>query len=114
MPSNFVENPELNKLYLIKRNKSGDPSKRFQPGTLIEIKLAEGHMAAKVCTVHWLFDGSVEQNVLMFYGLTKDLTRKWLDTEAIRKDTELKALKLAAWHIDQLRFNPEHMAKITA
>lgn len=113
MPSNFVENPELNKLYLIKRNKSGDPSKRFQPGTIVDIKKIDEHFAS-YARVHWLFDGTFEDNVLMFYGLTKDLTNKWLDAEARRKDTELKAMKLAINHLDQLRFNPEHMVKVTS
>lgn len=111
MPSNFIENPELNKLYLIKRNKSGDPSKRFQPGTIVEITNSD---CGKMAEVHWLFDGSIEQNVLMFYGLTKDLTHKWIDVEAKRKDVELKALRIAISHLDQLRFNPQHMVKITA
>lgn len=114
MPSKFIDNPELNRLYLIKRNKSGDPLKRFQPGTIIEIKKAEGCMLTWVCTVHWLFDGEITQDVMMFYGLVKELTRKWLDDEDSRKNRELKALKIALHHIDQLRFNPSHMSKITS
>lgn len=114
MPSNFVENPELNKLYLIKRNKSGDPSKRYQPGVIIEIVKPAPNMATSFVTVHWLFEDAVEKDVMMFYGLTKVLTRKWIDAEAIRKTAEAKALSIALAHIDRLRFDPEHMDKVTA
>ena len=114
MPSNFIENPELNRLYLIKRNRSGDPTKRYQPGTIVEIKKVDGHMATNQCTVHWLFEGEFEDNVLMFYGLTKELTRKWLDAEALRKAAEIKSLRYALNKIEELQFNPEHMDKVTS
>lgn len=111
MPSNFIENPELHKLYLIKRNRSGDPSKRYQPGTIVDIQNIDG---APHCTVHWLFDGTIEDNVLMFYGLAKVLTRKWLDAEALRKTAETEALKYALNQIEMLQFNPKHMNRITS
>ena len=113
MPSNFIENPELDRLYLIKRNRSGDPTKRYQPGTIVEIKDVEGH-SAPYCRVHWLFEGEFEDNVLMFYGLTKELTRKWLDAEALRKAAEIKSLRYALNKIEELQFNPEHMDKVTS
>lgn len=114
MPTNFIENPETGKLYLIKRNKSGDPSKRFQPGTIVKFSQPPPHMATQFVTVHWLFDGTIEEDVLMFYGLVKDLTRKWLDNESARKEAESMALAIAMNHLDQLRFDPAHMVKITS
>ena len=113
MPSNFIENPELDRLYLIKRNRSGDPTKRYQPGTIVEIRKVDG-MSAPLCKVHWLFEGEFEDNVLMFYGLTKVLTRKWLDAEALRKAAEIKSLRYALNKIEELQFNPEHMDKVTS
>jgi len=113
MPSNFVENPELNKLYLLKRNKSGSAAKRAQPGTIVEIKRVDGH-SAPYAKVHWLYDGVFEDNVLMFYGFAKDLTRKWVDMEAKRLHVELLAAKRALHTIEQLQFNPAQMTKVSA
>ena len=107
MSSNFVENPELGRLYLVKRNKSGDPSKRFQPATIHD-------RAEHTISVRWLFDGSYQQDVLMFYGAVKMLTRKWLTDEAKRKDAELEALENTIVHINTLRFDPLNTAQITS
>lgn len=111
--TNIVENPELNKLYLVKRNKSGSAAKRAQPAWILEVKKIDGHQAS-YAKVQWMYDGVIEDNVLMFYGLVKDLSRNWLKLENDRLQREFDEAKTALVLVDQLRFNPEMMKLITA
>jgi hypothetical protein len=111
MPSNFVENPELNKLYLIRRNKSGTAAKRAQPGTIVELERI-GHVT--YVKIHWQYDGVIEDDMLLFYGLVKELSRKWIDMEQKRLTKELLETKKALERIEALQFIPSEMAKVTA
>ncbi len=113
MPSNFIENPETGKLYLIKRNKSGTAAKRAQPGTIVKFNHVDG-MRSPTVNVHWQYDGVIEEGVLMYYGLVKELTRKWVDMEQKRLKAELDETRKALTQIEGLMFIPEQMAKVTA
>lgn len=89
MNPNIVEVPELNKLYLIRRNKGGSQVKRYQPGTITDIRTSTS--GVKMYTVVWLYDDTTVE-LEDYAGLVRVLTPSWLRIEYQRSVVEATEL----------------------
>lgn len=108
----YIENPELRKLYLIRRHVGGPANRRFQPGRILSIEKAPApNLATTEITIAWLYDGETTK-ADMYFGLVRTLDRKWLDTERERVREELGAKFQEMKILDRLSFVPEAMQEV--
>lgn len=96
MPVNFIENPEIGKVYLIRRKTNGALATRFQPARILEREFRPGtaqQFEGQYLKVRWLTDNIDQADLLEHYGSVKEITRRWLDAELARADQELNTAK---------------------
>jgi hypothetical protein len=105
-----IKNPEINKLYLVKRNVGGPADRRYQPARVLEIDMKPDDTAT--VKIGWLYDDKITTEV-WYEGLVHEITKSWLSKESDRVREELfRAKRQAAW-IDMYSFVPSAMAEIT-
>ena len=106
---NYVEHPEVGRVYLVKRYKAGVASKRQQPAKIISIsKMPLGGL--DVIEILWLYDQAKEAKH-PYYGMFSELPLTWLNREHKRISAELDELKASIGMVELLTLQ-HHQGKV--
>lgn len=92
MSLNTIANPEVGRVYLVRRKINGSLSTRFQPALIKARWFHEGTMdtfAGWRLNVKWVCDGTETLNILEVDGSVKELTKRWVSQEIDRASAEL-------------------------
>jgi len=96
MALDTITNPEVGRVYLVRRQINGALSKRFEPALIKARWFHEGSMdtfAGWRLNVKWVYDNTESLNLLEVDGTVKELSRRWLAVEIERASTELTAAR---------------------
>ncbi len=97
--NDIVENPEFDRLYLIRRHKGGSQAKRYEPGCIVDIDMLDGGI--RVFHVRFLYDGFTS-DFTAYYGLVKALTDRWILDEFKAKLADAKREVRAVTKLNEL------------
>lgn len=96
MALDTITNPEVGRVYLVRRQINGALSKRFEPALIKARWFHEGSMdtfAGWRLNVKWVYDGTETLNLLEVDGTVKELSKRWLAVEIERASAELTAAR---------------------
>jgi hypothetical protein len=94
MALSTVQNAEVGRVYLVRRQINGALAKRFEPALIKARWFHEGSMdtfAGWRLNVKWVTDGTETLNLMEVDGTVKELTKRWLTIEIERASAELSA-----------------------
>lgn len=94
-----IENPKIGTSYLVRRNKGGSLSKRFEPAQIIDIDELDG--GTRIFQVKFLYDG-FQTDLTAYCGLVKELDLTWVRNEHKVKRLEHEALSDALICLEML------------
>ena len=105
MGISHIDNPEVGRTYLIRRKINGNPSVRFQPAKVEDVRVvtdpALDHLKynGTYLKVRWLDTYEIQEDLLFTYGSVKELTERWVSDEYARANDEVV---LAQARVDML------------
>lgn len=92
-----ISNPEVGRVYLVRKQINGRMSNRFEPALIKARWFHEGSMdtfAGWRMNVKWVLSNTETLNLLEVEGATvKELTRRWIAIEIERASQELTAAR---------------------
>jgi hypothetical protein len=106
-----IANPEVGRVYLVRKQINGLLSKRFEPALIKARWFHEGSIdtfAAWRLNVKWVYDGTETLNLLEVDGSVKELTKRWVAAEIERASAELTAARKKHDGLLALKLTIEH------
>lgn len=87
MTSSIITNPEVGRVYLVRRKINGKLTNRFQPARIMAREFDSGEavdlvrfVGYRIC-VKWINDGTTESDIFEVHGHVRELTKRQLDIE---------------------------------
>ena len=111
MALDTVQNPEVGRVYLVRRQINGALSKRFEPALIKARWFHEGSMdtfAGWRLNVKWVYDNTESLNLLEVDGTVKELSKRWVAVEIERASAELTAARKKHDGLLALKLTIEH------
>lgn len=111
MASDTIVNPEVGRVYLVRRKINGALTKRFEPALIKARFWHEGSMdtfAGWRLNLRWVYDRVEDLGVLEVEGHVKDMPKRWVAQEIERASAELSAATKKYDSLLALKLTVEH------